>query len=132
MASNAEFVTNILEIKNAVVVVAVIFLTHNGRCGWAIRSSQLWQIDNARDNFHNSRSSQEVTLQWKIFLFNQINFTYICESNLINIYHSENFSTNAYVGIILKSCWYNLYIKPADLFNDIFPVCKMRCMETSF
>ena len=33
---------------------------------------------------------------------------------------------NTYVGIILKSCWYNLYVNPADLFNDIFPIDKVR------
>ena len=32
---------------------------------------------------------------------------------------------------IHKSCWYNLCINPADLFNDIFPICKVKWMETS-
>ena len=27
------------------------------------------------------------TLQWKVFLSNQINFLYMCEPNLSNIYH---------------------------------------------
>ena len=35
------------------------------------------------------------------------------------------------VGLILKSCWYNLYVNPADLSNDNFLVCKVRRMETS-
>ena len=54
-------------------------------------------------NFYSSWPSQEVivrsvlSLKWKISWY-----------------------TNKYVGIILKSCWYNLYVNTADLFNDIF------------
>ena len=63
----------------------------------------------------------------------------MCEPNFINVYHIENqylspwdnFSTNAYNCIILKSCWYKLCINPADLFNDIFPICNVRWMENS-
>ena len=43
------------------------------------------------------------------------------------IYSTEKiFLANTYGGIILKSCWYNLYINPADLINNIFPICKVR------
>ena len=35
----------LLEIKNAVVVVAFIFLKHNDLYGQGISSSQLWQVD---------------------------------------------------------------------------------------
>ena len=66
------------------------------------------------------------TLQWEIFLFNQINFPYICKPNLTNIYHIEIIFQRIHVGIILKPCWYNTYINPADLFNYILPVCKVR------
>ena len=38
---------------------------------------------------------------------------------------------NTYVGINLKSCWYNLCVNPADLFNDIFPIYKVRRIETA-
>ena len=34
-----------LEIKNAVVVVVLIFLKHNGLCWRAINSSELWHVD---------------------------------------------------------------------------------------
>ena len=44
----------------------------------------------------------------------------------------DNFSKNTYVGLILKSCWYNLYINLANLFNDIFPVCKVRWIKLAF
>ena len=37
---------------------------------------------------------------------------------------------NIYVGIILKLCWYNFYVSLANLFSDIFPICKVRWMET--
>ena len=39
------FGTIVLEIKNAVVVVVLIFLKHNDLCGQAISSSLLWQVD---------------------------------------------------------------------------------------
>ena len=40
-----------LEIKNAVVVVALIFLKHNGLCGEAISSSQLCSQSTPCTNF---------------------------------------------------------------------------------
>ena len=49
-----------LEIKNAVVVVVLIFLKHNGLCGQVISSSPFLQVDSTVDNFHNSWPSQEV------------------------------------------------------------------------
>ena len=49
-----------VEIKNTLVVVALIFLKHNGMCGQAISSSRLRQVDSTVDNFHNSWPSQEV------------------------------------------------------------------------
>ena len=54
------FGTTVLKIKNAVVVVVLIFLKHNSLRGQAINSSQLWQVHSAFDNFHNSWPSQEV------------------------------------------------------------------------
>ena len=48
------------KIKNAVVLVVLIFLKHNGLCGQAISSSQLWQVDSTVDNFHNLWPLQEV------------------------------------------------------------------------
>ena len=89
-------------------MVVFIFLKHNGLCGWAIHSHQLWLVDSIVDNFHNSWPSQELiksslravlTLQWKICGY-----------------------ANTSVGIILKLCWYNLFINPTDLFQDIFPI----------
>ena len=70
------------------------------------------------------------TLQGKIFLFDQINFMYVWTKLKQYLSHQNKFSTNTYFVIILKSCWYNLYINPADLFNDIFLICKVRWMET--
>ena len=52
-----------LEIKNAVLVVVLIFLKHNGLCGRAISSSQLCQVDSTVDNFHNSWPSQKIPSQ---------------------------------------------------------------------
>ena len=47
------FGTAVLEIKNVVLVV-LIFLKHNGLCGWVISSSQLWLVVSTVDNFQNS------------------------------------------------------------------------------
>ena len=35
------FGTTVLEIKNTMMVIVLIFLKHNGLCGQAMRSSQL-------------------------------------------------------------------------------------------
>ena len=91
-------------------MVVFIFLKHDGLCGWAIHSYQFWLVHSIVDNFHNSWPSQELiksslravlTLLWKICGY-----------------------ANTYVGLILKLCWYNLFINPADLFEDIFPISK--------
>ena len=107
------------------------------------RCSQLWQIDSKVDNFHNSRPSQEV-IHNKIILkgcfnssveniFIQSIFSlYMWEPNLTNIVTMTQFSLNTYVDIILKSCWYNFCINPTELFNDIFPVSRVRWMKPAF
>ena len=59
------------------------------------------------------------TIQWKIFLSNQVNF----------LIGQECFLQKLKMGHIsshIAACWYNLYINPVNLFNDIFPVCKVR------
>ena len=56
-----RFGTTVVEIKNAVVVVVLIFLKHNGLCGRGISSSQLWQVDSTVDDFHILWPSQKVT-----------------------------------------------------------------------
>ena len=43
--------TTVLEIKNAVVVVVLIFLKHNGLCGQTINSSQLCSQSVSCTNF---------------------------------------------------------------------------------
>ena len=49
-----RFGTIVFEINNVVVVVVLLFLKHNGLCGRAISSFQLWQVDSTVDNFQNS------------------------------------------------------------------------------
>ena len=68
------FGTTILEIKNTVAVVFLIFLKHNGLCG-----RELWQVDSTSGQkqltiFMIKLSLKPVSaLQWKIILSNQIN-----------------------------------------------------------
>ena len=65
-------------------------------------------------------------IERKMFLSNQIKFLYMCEPNLTNIYHIKIIFLSMNTYIILNSCWYNSYVNPADLFNNIFPLCKLR------
>ena len=81
--------------------VALIFLKHNGVCGWAISNSQLWYVDSTSEQkqltiftIHGPLMIKSLlkpvsTLQLKIILSNQFNFLYACKPNLTSIYHTE-------------------------------------------
>ena len=55
-------------LKKLSVMVVLTFLKHNGFCGQVRSSSQFGQVDSTADNF----------LSQKTFLFNQIDFPYMC------------------------------------------------------
>ena len=54
----------------------------------------------------------------------------ISKFDLWYLSHSDNFSTNTQ--IVHNSCWYNLYVNSADLFNDIFPFAKYNKWKPAF
>ena len=60
-----------------------------------------------------------LTLQWKIFLSSQINFLIIQKKYSTEIEDGTHFTS-------YRSCWYDLYVNPGNLFNDMFPVGKVR------
>ena len=80
-----------LQIKDAVVVVVLIFLKDNGLGGQMISSFQLWQIDSTVDNFQKLWPFQEV-IHDKIMLN-------ACFHSLM-----KNMLVYEYVGIILELC----------------------------
>ena len=71
----------VLEIKTAVAVIVLISLKHNGLCGWAISSSQLWKV-------HNSQFSQFMALTGSCFI--------VCFESSV-----ENISVYEHI------CWHN-------------------------
>ena len=87
-----------LQIKDAVVVVVLIFLKHNnGLGGQVISSFQLWQIDSTIDNFQKLWSFQEV-------IHDKIMLNACFQSCLILVSTMKNMLVYEYVGIILELC----------------------------
>ena len=87
-----------LQIKDAVVVVVLIFLKHNnGLGGQVISSFQLWQIDSTIDNFQKLLPFQEV-------IHDKIMLNACFQSCLILVSTMKNMLVYEYVGIILELC----------------------------
>ena len=91
-----------MEIKSALVVVVLIFVKHNGLCGWAISSFPLWHVDGTSGpkqltiftihglcrNYCMMQSSLRPvsTIQWKIFYLIRLIFRLVKNAFQKNLY----------------------------------------------